>query len=185
MLKSRLILSHKLFTLAALLTFGIITAPAWAGEKQSIDAFAVWQGDGAAFRTGDQSATFVGAVAGRFFVETKNGPLEAGNIVCPATLDINLADAGQSGTGKCTITTNDGEQVYADWSCEGIHLIGCDGTFTLTGGTGRFKGVSGGGPIVVRSSFQNVAQRVLAGLDEAPRGIMIWRGLTYEMSEAK
>ena len=87
MLNSRHELNHKILALAALLTFGIVTAPAWAGEKQSIDAFAVWQGDGAAFRTGYQSATFVGAVAGRFFVETKNGPLEAGNIVCPDELE--------------------------------------------------------------------------------------------------
>jgi hypothetical protein len=143
-----------------------IGSSASAGEQQTVDAFSVWQGQGNIYKTGAESATFVGA----------------GRILCPATMDLSLKDGRQSGSGKCTITARDGARAYADWTCRGVHMVGCVGQLTLTGGTERFNGVVGGGPMTVRSSLYSVAVKLSEDvLTEEAAGIMIWRGFTYEL----
>ena len=166
---------------ATLVSFAIGSS-ASAGEQQTVDAFSVWQGQGNIYKTGAESATFVGAISGLLFVETEEGPADAGRILCPATMDLSLKDGRQSGSGKCTITARDGARAYADWTCRGVHMVGCVGQFTLTGGTERFNGVVGGGPMTVRSSLYSVAVKLSEDvLTEEAAGIMVWRGFTYEL----
>lgn len=168
--------------LLAALAFFALGSSAWAGEKQTVDAFSVWQGDGKLYKTGAESATFVGAISGLLFVETAEGPADAGRILCPATMDLSLKDGRQSGSGKCTIIARDGARAYADWTCRGVHMVGCVGQFTLTGGTERFSGVVGGGPMTVRSSIYSVALKISSDVAaQEAAGIMIWRGFTYEV----
>jgi hypothetical protein len=166
----------------AILVSCAIGSTASAGEKQTIDAFSVWQGQGDVYKTGAESATFVGAISGLLFVETEQGPADAGRILCPATMELSLKDGKQVGSGKCTIIAEDGARAYADWTCRGVHMVGCDGQLTLTGGTERFSGVVGGGPMTVRSSLQKVALKLSSDVvAEGAAGIMVWRGFTYEL----
>ncbi len=80
------------------------------------------------------------------------------------------------------ITGEKGAQVFAEWICSGYHLIGCKGEFTLVGGTGRFSGVTGGGPVVVRTTIREVAvQANENSAVEAAIGIAFWKGLRYEL----
>jgi hypothetical protein len=170
--------------LRAFAASGIVVAllcPASAGEDATIKAFAAWQGNGQLFATGPKELTFVGALSGTVYVETERGPLESGRLVCPAMVRINVEDGSQIGNGRCTITAKDGAQVFADVSCTGIHLIGCDGQFTLTAGTKRFEGISGGGPVTLRSEFGEIAGISETSVRQEAGGIMFWPALHYTL----
>ncbi len=80
------------------------------------------------------------------------------------------------------ITGEKGAQIFAKWTCSGYHLIGCKGEFTLDGGTGRFSGITGGGPIVIRTTIREVAVQANGNSAvEAAIGIAFWKGLRYEL----
>jgi hypothetical protein len=158
-------------------------AAARAEDEQSIKAFAAWQGRGQIFETGPNRQTFVGSFTGMIFVETDKGPLDAGYMVCPAFLDVNVIDGTQEGKGRCTISAKDGSRAYADISCKGVHLVGCDGQFTFTGGTDRFEGLTGGGPIIIRSGLQDAAMGGGNTVQESAGGIIIWPKLTYKLAK--
>jgi len=174
--------------LAALLVgwlcgLALASATARADDEQSIKAFAAWQGRGQIFETGPDRQTFVGSFTGMIFVETEKGPLDAGYMVCPAFLDVNVKDGTQEGKGRCTISAKDGSRAYADISCKGVHLVGCDGQFTFTGGTDRFEGLTGGGPIIIRSGLHDAAVGGGNTVQESAGGIIIWPKLTYKLAK--
>ncbi len=158
------------------------TATAVASEEQTIDAFSVWHARGHVFKMGDNIGMFVGALQGPFFIETPEGPVGAGKIICPGLFKVSLEDGSQTGEGGCLITGEKGAQIFANWACSGYHLIGCKGEFTLNGGTGRFSGITGGGPIVVRTTIREIAVQANENPDvEAAIGIAFWKGLRYEL----
>ena len=131
--------------------------------------------------TGEDKGTFVGAIVGDLFVESDQGPLPAGRIVCPGMMQLNLKNGKQAGNGNCTITAADGAQAFAVWSCRGVHLIRCDGTLLITGGTGRAAGITGSGPLKVRS-ISRTLMKTSADKDAVlnfGRGILVLRGFTY------
>jgi len=165
---------------AMLLLAACPALPAAAGEEQTISAFAAWVGQGGTFQTGDKDATFVGALVGHVYVETDKGPVPSGRIGCPAMVKM-AEDASQRGTGSCAITAKDGAKIFADISCTGIFLIGCEGEFKLTGGTERFAGIAGGGPVLIRSELRTIsAVSDVASRDQAT-GILYLRGIRYKL----
>lgn len=176
---------HSLLALIILGGFSLQTVPTMADEEQTIKAFAAWQGRGQMYETGPSRATFVGAFTGMVFVETQKGPLDAGFMTCPAYLDLNVEDGTQEGKGRCTIVGKDGSRVYAEIACKGVHLVGCDGQFTITGGTERFEGITGGGPITIRSGLQDVALSGGNTVQETAGGIIIWPALKYKLPAAQ
>jgi len=175
----------KLVALMVACLSGIaFSGAARAQDEQSIKAFAAWQGRGQIFETGPDRATFVGSFSGMIFIDTEKGPLDAGYMVCPAILDVNVKDGTQEGKGRCTISAKDGSRAYADISCKGVHMVGCNGDFTFTGGTDRFEGLTGGGPITIRSGVQDFAVGGGNTVQESAGGIIIWPKLTYKLAKA-
>ncbi len=168
------------FAVAALGLGVLESRAAAAAEEATIKAFSTWHAGGQVSETGPKEAVFVGVLAGTVYVETEKGPLESGQMVCPAMVTIDLTDGSQTGNGRCTITDKEGARVYAEIACEGVHLIGCDGEFKLTGGTGRFEGISGGGPVVIRSDFRKLGADAGSTFGQAT-GIMYWRELSYRI----
>lgn len=169
--------------IAAALMFGggLVQPAAMAAEEATIKAFSAWQGQGRTFQTGPQEATFVGAFAGTVYVETEKGPIRSGQMVCPAIVTIDLDDGSQQGTGRCSVTAEDGAQLFAELSCSGFHLLGCDGEFKLTGGSGRFEGITGGGPVTIRSELREISVSSESGASEQGRGIIYWSALHYTL----
>ena len=155
---------------AVMLILGLVQTA--AAEEATIKAFAVWQGQGQATQTGLNEATFVGILAGTVYVDTEKGPVASGQIVCPALVKIKLDDRSQTASGRCTLTAADGAQLFAEIDCSGFHLIGCKGETKLTGGTGRFAEVTGGGPVTVRSDQRAFAVPASGSVKEAATGIM-------------
>jgi len=152
-----------------------------AAEEATVKAFSAWQGQGNTFQTGEKEATFIGVFTGRMYVETEKGPIESGQMVCPAAIKIGLEDGKQRGSGECTITAKDGTQIYAEISCTGVYLVGCNGDFKLTGGTGRFKGISGGGKVIIRSSFREITAVAKGATKEEGAGILYLQELHYKI----
>jgi hypothetical protein len=168
----------------AILAISLAIVPAAADTQQTVKAFAAWQGRGQIYETGPTRATFVGSFAGMIFVETEKGPLDAGFMICPAILDVDLTSGKQEARGRCTITAKDGARAYGEVSCKGVHLVGCDGDFAFTGGTERFAGITGGGPVTIRSGLQEFALGAGNIVQESAGGIMVWKALTYKLPEA-
>jgi hypothetical protein len=153
-----------------------------AAEEKTVDAFSVFYAKGQLFKSGSDGGTFVGTLEGPFLVQTPDGPVQAGYIVCAGMVDVDLNTAGQEGKGRCTITGEKGDQVYANWACEGYHLVGCKGDFKLTGGTGRFEKVTGGGPIRFRSGMRKIIIDASGNAAiETAGGIATLQGLKYKL----
>jgi hypothetical protein len=165
-----------------LLALGAFVVAAGArAEEATVEAFSVYRSEGELARTGPKSATFAGTATGLFFVQTTEGPGRPSQIVCPSSIEVDLETGAQTGKGKCTIENRDGESVFADWTCKGYHLVGCRGDFTLTGGTGRFQGVSGGGKMTVRSDLHEISLASANTISRTSQGVIWWEKLRVEM----
>jgi hypothetical protein len=151
-----------------------------SGEEESITAFATWVGQGGTFRTGTKDLTFVGSLIGPVYVETDKGPVFSGRMVCPAIVKIDEKGA-QQGSGSCAISARDGGQIFADIACTGIHLLGCEGEFKLTGGTERFAGVTGSGPVLIRSDLRTINVVSEGVSTDQGHGILYLRDLHYRL----
>jgi hypothetical protein len=121
-------------------------------DETSVKASSVVQGQGRFYKATDNLVLFSGYFEGIVDVENQQGALNTASLVCPTSIEVNLTDRTQQGEGRCIIVTRGGDHLYARWSCTGKPLAGCGGPFTITGGTGQFKTVSGQSEFVVRST---------------------------------
>ncbi len=152
---------------------------AHAGEQQTVKALSAWQGMGATFQVDEKEALVIGALGGVMFIDGAKGSLDAASLICPATVSINLVNGERDAEGRCIITDEDGDKVWAKWSCKG-DAKGCKGPFKLVGGTGKFHGITGGDTFILR-----IALRELVGVSspdsfqQVAAGLAIWPKLTY------
>jgi hypothetical protein len=163
----------------AIVALMALMVPGYAGET-SVKAWAVWQGQGRFYMATDNLALFSGYFEGIMEVENKQGALDSASMMCPGTLEVNLTDGTQQGEGRCIIVTTGGDRLYASWTCTGKHLEGCGGPFTVKGGTGKFRNVSGQSVFVVQST---VAEYVVSipegGVTANFTGQAAWSALKY------
>jgi hypothetical protein len=177
-------LARKMGGIVALALLVAGTGVAQADFEQTVKAFSAWQGRGQMFQTNEHRSTFVGSFTGMIYIETEKGPLDAGFMVCPAIVDVDDRDGSQVVKGRCTIVAKDGARAFSDVDCTGVHLVGCDGKFTFTGGTDRFAGITGGGPITIRSGINEAAAGPGNIVEESASGIIVWPKLTYKLPDA-
>lgn len=161
--------------LAGALVF-LATVPAVAqDDTQTFNAFAVVVANGTVVRAGEKQLVVAGKLAGPMFIETDEGPQQAGRVGCALSSKIDQASRKTSATGACSFTAHDGATAWGEWDCAGYELVGCRGTFRLTGGTGRFEGASGGSILIWRpTAFELKKQLDGMALDNAS-GIVLWR----------
>jgi|KBSSwiStaDraftv2_1062776.scaffolds.fasta_scaffold154595_3 hypothetical protein len=179
-MRSVLSMRHALLSVIVAV-LGIAALPAQADdEPESINAFAVWTAEAAVARTADKKAVLSSALTGTLFVETSEGPVDTGHIVCPAMVHIDLESGRQSGNGYCTFTANDGAQAFGEWECTGVHMVGCSGTFKLTGGTERLAGVRGSSKLILRGRFHEIELHASKTISYTVTGIALWRDLKVE-----
>jgi hypothetical protein len=165
--------------IAALIAAHILPMQAWAGETIVVEATATWESKGNLYLTGKDQAMFVGGLSGVMFVQDGKGALNAAQIVCPGMIDVNLESGEAHGEGRCIITGAAGDRVFAAWECVGIATAGCIGKFDLTAGTGRFEGVTGGGPFALRSAISELRADLITGeVDSIGLGLASWPKLT-------
>jgi hypothetical protein len=156
-----------------------VVVPGQAADT-SVKAWAVWQGQGRFYTATEHLVLFAGYFEGLMEVENKQGALDAASMTCPGMLEVHVTDGTQRGWGRCIIITRVGDRLYAGWTCAGKHLEGCAGPFTISGGTGKFRSISGESTFVVRST---VAEYVVSipegGVTANFTGQAAWSALTY------
>ena len=152
-----------------------------ASEEATVKVFVIWQGEGRTLLTGPHQATFVGSLSGPVYVDTENGLIRSGLMTCPAILELGLDDGKERGRGRCTITAQDGAQIYADIECSGVYMVGCNGDLKLTGGTKRFEGISGGGKVMVRPDSREITPMRNGPAKEEGTGSLEARELHYKL----
>jgi hypothetical protein len=150
-------------------------------QQKSLKAIIPWDGEGRVFRIGTDTMLFLGAFKGIIYVETSEGKLNEGFVMCPATQKLDLKSRTTSGSGHCMITASEGDTVYAEWTCTG-KVGGCNGDFILTGGTGKFKGVTGASKLKVRTPLNVLAEGMSSGsVLRIASGLAILTELKYEI----
>lgn len=161
-------------------TLAATGVPPSHAEEGTVQAVSSWQGRVRVFAVGPQQGFALGTFGGLLFVEKQQGVLDAARITCPGAIEADYAAGTQRGEGRCVITTRGGDRVFAKWNCAGQPDVGCTGTFTLTGGTGKLQGISGEGAIVLRLV---VAELVRLGAQEQESdvaGLAVWPALRYK-----
>lgn len=93
------------------------------------------------------------------YTENLKHGLNAGFVICPVSMKVSLGEEKIEGSGRCEITGEGGDVIYAKYSCEG-KVGNCKGKFKLTGGTGRYEGISGSSNI----EFRSVVNALVVGL---------------------
>ena len=155
---------------------------AHAGEK-SDKILMPWDGEGSVYTIGIDKLLFMGELEGIMYVETSAGELDAAYANCPASQHIDMKGKQSSATGYCTITISSEEVVFAEWSCKG-KVGACEGTFNLTGGTGKYAGVTGSSEILVRSVLNTLVVGMGSGdAVRAATGLAILPNLTYKLAK--
>ena len=146
-------------TVLQLLT-AILILCGWSGltnaATSTISVVIPWQGQGEIFPVGTDRLRFLGSIEGIMYVETAEGELDEAFVKCPIVQDIEATSQSTSATGNCTIVVSTEDAVFAEITCEGVKGL-CRGDFKLTGGTGRFTGISGTGKMTVRSPVYALA----------------------------
>ncbi len=139
--------SWRLFAVAALARgFGVGT-PAHAEDWKAVGQFG-WLAVGKAYEIEKGHIHWVGEFSGTFFNDKgKGGLFDKAAVKCPAYNDIDATNKKDSYAGYCVITDTDGDQAYLKWQGGGDTKTG-NGIFDYTGGTGKYKGISGSNTFV-------------------------------------
>lgn len=151
-------------------------------EEGTVKATAAWEGQSYAFPVDEDQAYMVAVYAGVMFVDGGKGSLDAASVVCPGTVDANFAKGSKTGEGRCIITDQDGDRVFARYSCSGDVLEDCHGPFTIVNGTGKFAGITGGGEMISRVQARQVT--AFAGVENVQQhavGVAVWPALHYKV----
>lgn len=170
--------------LAMIIVFGCFWQIAGA-EEGTVKAVAAWNGRSFVFPVGQDQAYLVGVYTGTLYVEDGKGMLHAASIVCPATAEGDLKSMTKTGQGRCVLTDEDSNRIFARFTCKG-DLEGCRGPFKIEGGTGKFDGITGEGEMI--SHIQVRQLTTVAGFETAEQngeGVAVWPSLTYKIPERK
>jgi hypothetical protein len=131
-------------SIAASILFAL-SASAHAQNWKAVGQFG-WLGVGKAHQIEEGHFFWVGEFSGTFFNDKGAGSLfHLAGVKCPAWFDADYNTGKALDGGYCVITDIDGDQAYLIWEGVGSTALGAagPGTFTYTGGTGKYAGISG------------------------------------------
>jgi hypothetical protein len=144
-------------------------------EPQVFNAFAVAVASGTIVKSGEKQVLVIGTLKGPMFIETDEGPVDAGSVVCGASIRVDMGSAQQIASGACSFSAQDGATAWGEWKCTGYELVGCRGRLRLTGGTGRLAGVGGEGAMIWRPSAHDLRKQLDGTTLQNSTGLLIWR----------
>ena len=121
-----------------------IIGPSVAAEK-AVGYFG-WHATGKYLQLGETMGFWRGEFSGSFDSDAGEGGLfHKASMRCPGTNSINFGDGTTTAQGVCIIKDIDGDEAYATWAIKGKLGQANPGSFSYTGGTGKYKGLSGNG----------------------------------------
>ena len=131
---------------AATMTFAFVASA--GAEDSKVKGEFGWFGVGTAHQIEEGHFYWVGEFSGTFFNDEGVGSMfHRAGVKCPAFYDADFNNKKSIAGGYCVITDTDGDQAYLSWQNEGDTVSG-PSTFTYTGGTGKYKGISGSNTFV-------------------------------------
>jgi hypothetical protein len=163
----------------------IIILCGWSGitfaDTNTVSAVIPWQGQGQIFPIGADKLRFQGSIEGIMYIESAEGELDEAFVQCPIVQNIDMSSQSISSTGNCTIVVSTDDAVFAELVCEGLRGF-CRGELVLTGGTGRFSGISGSGAMTVRSPVHALVADLSDGaVLNIASGILLIPALTFNL----
>ena len=165
-------LTYLLVPMIAVILMGLVI-PVQA-EQETVSMMAPWDGKGRIFNVGPDKLKFLGAFEGIIYIKDAKGALDAALFICPAVQEIDLKTGKVKVHGNFIITGKGGDQVFADYTGAGV-MGATQGKFTITGGTGRFKGIKGSGDMVARTVLGAMAVNMESGATiSAAKGLAVW-----------
>jgi hypothetical protein len=158
-------------------------SPARAAEQGSVQATIPWDGEGNVYQVNTSTVVFMGSLKGIIYVESATGDMNEGFVVCPVMQQLDMESGITEAIGHCEITASPDDVLYAKMTCEGkVGGGGCAGTFELTDGEGKFKGISGSGKLQVRSPLRAVAADLASGaVVRVATGLAVIKDLKYKI----
>ncbi len=141
--------SKSLVRAAAVAAAFALAGPAAADDK-AVGEFG-WFGVGKAYELEKNHFYWVGEFSGTFFNDKGAGSMfHRAGVRCPAFYDVDFNTNKTKGGGYCIITELGGDQVFLTWRNAGTAGPGAagPGTFEYTGGTGKYKGITGSNTFV-------------------------------------
>jgi hypothetical protein len=118
-----------------------LSTPVLAQEK--VTGEYGWFGVGKTYEIEQGHFYWVGEFSGTFFNDKgAGGMFHRAGVKCPAYFDADTNTKKSKAAGYCVITDTDGDQAYLTWQNEG-NIVSGAGTFQYSGGTGKYKGLSG------------------------------------------
>jgi hypothetical protein len=175
------IVHHFIFVLAIVIAIGGGDASSiFARTLETGDASTSWIGTGEVYDLVDGGQVIHSIVRGAMIVRPfeglTKGTVHTAQLVCSVRVTVNAKEKQSTQLGLCSIIAHGGKDVaYAQWKCDG-DLKECEGTFTFTGGTGGFSGMSGTTPFFNRVIFEKLE----AGNARAV-GYAAWPNLSYTL----
>ena len=171
--------AKRLFFMSILLALFLTAGGTAVAGEWSVKAVAPLQGEGQVFEVGPGKLLIQATFTGIVYCENAQGDLDKTLILCPAVLTLDKKTKRIEGNGYCTFTNDRGDIIYAEWKNAGV-LGETEGDFIITGGTGIFKGIFGGGKIKFRSALVNTIASLKNGATvTAATGLVIWPDLKY------
>jgi len=172
-------------TLTLLMAIALIVASGVsAAEEGKVKILAPWNSIGQAFPIATDKVLFQGRGEGIMYIENgKNETLNAALFVCPGNTILDLEKDTATTSGNCIITPadNSGDIVFAEFSCTG-EPGACAGKFMLTGGTGKFAGISGSSKVMIQTVLADLARDAKTGaVIKGSTGLAIWPELKYKI----
>ena len=149
------------------------------GEERTVQAMAPWQGSGEVFVVAPEKLMILVSFTGIMYLQGKQGALDGVVMHCPAVQTLDTKAKHAEASGYCTLTDAGDDMIYSAWKCTGVRGA-CEGEFTLTGGTGKFAGITGGSKLIVRAALTETAASLSnGGVVRAAAALAIWPELKY------
>jgi hypothetical protein len=168
-----------LLVVLIVLLCGLVTHA--AAEDKAVSILAPWDAEGRVFWVGPELLQFIGTFSGIMYIESGADELNTAFFNCPSTQEINSSTGETNAHGRCRIVDRKGNNVFAEFQCKG-EIGGCQGPFTLTGGTGTFEGIKGAGEMVLRSVLGKTALDLESGSTiEKATGLAVWPEMKYSL----
>jgi hypothetical protein len=134
--------TRSVIVAAAVAAAFALASPAHAEDGKAIGQFG-WLATGKVYQIGKDHVFWVGEYAGTFFNDKGEGSLfHLAGVKCPSFDDFDTNNKKGKGGGYCIISDPAGDQAYLSWQGERDAKTG-RGTFEYTGGTGKYKGITG------------------------------------------
>jgi len=122
-------------------------------KSGSIQFHTGWKFAGAVHKASEDHMLGHGTVSGITFNDNGIGPLHLGPANCFDTFQ--LVKGGGPNKGFCAFGDPDGDRIFTSFSGVLVPEGGGSGTNEITGGTGKYKGISGSGPWKCKPSGSN------------------------------